>query len=143
MYNAGRVLEAKVRKTDVWFFRIGSAVVAFVVFIFGCRYAGKYLHEKEADEIAHRTRSHDEEQADAVKLSQGYSDTKGYQALTHRLTAAQMTASFSKPHWVEEERAKIAGIAAFIVALICGESARLWATKKEAQRRISARYPRQ
>ena len=130
------------RKSDVWLFRVGSALVTFVALIFGSRYAGKFLHEREADEIANRTRSHDEERLDALKLKEGYSDTKGYAQLSHRLTAEEMTASYSKPHWVEVERAKIAGVAALVIAILCGESARLWAVKKEAQRRITGRYPK-
>ena len=131
------------RNSDVWMFRVGSALVTFVALIFGCRFAGKYLHQKEAHEIANRTRSEAEEREDALKLSKGYSDTKEYAQLSHRLKAEEMTASFSAPHWVEEERLKIAGVAALVVAIFCGESARLWATKKEAQRRITGRYPKQ
>jgi hypothetical protein len=131
------------RKSDVWLFRVGSALVTFVALFYGCRHAGRYLHEREADEVAHRTRSEAEEREDALKLSKGWSDTKGYHTLSHRLKAEEMTASFAAPHWVEVERLKIAGVAALLVAILCGESARLWATKKEAQRRITGRYQRQ
>lgn len=128
------------RKSDVWLFRIGSAIVTFVAVVFGCRYLGKYLHEKEAADLAVRTRSHEQEREDALYLANGFSDTQGYNKLSHRLTAAEMTASKATPHDLEVHRMKIAAGAALVVAILCGESARLFAVKQDAKRRISGRW---
>jgi hypothetical protein len=130
------------RKSDVWLFRIGSAAVTFVAVSFGCRYTGRYLHEKEATERAHRERSLDQQKEDARYLARGFSDTEGYRFLESELTAAEMSAAFAKPHPIDENRWKIAGAAALVVAVLGGESARIWAVKRDAQRRISGRYSR-
>jgi hypothetical protein len=130
------------RKFDIWLFRIGAAVVSFVATTFGCRYAGQYLHVQEAQERAHRTRSTEQEREDALYLKDGFSDTEGYNFLSHRLTAAEMTSSYAKPHWLDLNRYKVAGGVALLIAIISGESARLFAVKQDAKRRVSGRYSR-
>jgi hypothetical protein len=129
-----------VRRSDVWLFRIGSAVVTYVAVVFGCRYAGHYLHEREAYDRAHRERSIADQKEDAKFLSQGYSDTEGYRYLESDLAPADRTTAFSKPHWLDELRVKIAAGAALAIAILGGESARIWAVKQDAKRRISGRW---
>lgn len=128
------------RKADVWLYRIGIAIATFVGVSIGCRYAGRYHHEQYANEKAHRTRSEEEERTDALELAHGYADTKGYLEMSYKLSAEEMTKAYAAPDPLEQNAAKIAGLAALVVGLAAGEAARIWATKREAKRRLSGRY---
>jgi hypothetical protein len=129
-----------VRQSDIWIFRIATAGVAFAIVFFGGRPLGQYLHVQEAEKIAHHERSLKDQKDDAKILANGYADTEGYHYLETELTLEERQAAFVKPHWIEEWRLKLAAGAAVIVAFMGGESARIWAAKREGQRRISGRY---
>jgi hypothetical protein len=142
MYTVGIAHDGEamlVRTTDIWLFRVGLAVATFFGVSFGCKPLGHYLHEREADQIAHRERADSEAHDDAAKLMDGYGDTKGWEDMKGYLPVEQWKFATAKPHPVEENKEKIAGVAAIVLALLGGESARIWAAKQEAKRRISAR----
>ncbi len=125
------------RSADAWIFRIVVAVATFFATIYGCRYVGRYLHQKEADEKAHRTRAYEQELEDAQYLAKGFNDTQGYRELQYKLTAKEMQESYARPHYVEENSIKIAGGAALVMMLLVGESALLYARKRESLRQMS------
>lgn len=140
MYNSGQASEAKtVRNSDVWLFRIGGAALTFAAVYFGCIKVGRYLHEDEATTKANRTRSESEARDDAIYLRNGFNDTKGYRDMVAYLTPEEAATSYAKKHVLEENKEKIAGVAAIVAALLLGESARLWARKQDAKRRLSGR----
>jgi hypothetical protein len=128
-----------VRRSDAWLYRIGAGVATFVVALYGCRYAGHYLHESDADRLVQRERSDDEIKEDALKLAHGYADTRAYKEMSIHLKADEWSAAYVTPHPLEERSRMIAGIAALVVAAASGEAALLWARKREAQRRLSGR----
>ena len=69
----------------------------------------------------------------------GYSDTKAYRDMVLYLSDAEAKASFTGKHDLEVHAPKIAAGAAILVALLLGESARLWARKQAAKRKLSGR----
>jgi hypothetical protein len=126
-----------VSSVDAWLFRIAVAVVTFFATTYGCRYVGRYLHQKEANERAHRERAYEEELEDARYLAKGFNDTQGYRDLEHKLSLEEMTNSYASPHYLEQNSVKIAGGAALVLMLLVGESALLYARKRESQRQMS------
>jgi hypothetical protein len=123
-----------VARTDAWLFRIGSGVVTFLAVSYGCHYAGRSLHEDYAEKLAHRESAYDQEKADALTLAHGYRDTKGYLEREGMLSHEEIAGAFATPHELETNARLIAGIAGLVVAAIMGETARIWAQKREAQR---------
>jgi hypothetical protein len=127
------------RQSDVWLFRIGGGVVTFAALYVGCIKAGRYLHEDDATTRWTRTRAESEARDDALYLAHGFNDTKGYREMVSYLSQEEAAASYAKKHVLEENKEKIAGVGAVVVALLLGESARVWARKQDAKRRLSGR----